>query len=83
MIKWERKTGQYACSEVLYAGQWDVGKVNYDSATSIRDKNKYVAYCKLPGIKETLGHFETEQEAKTRLESAVKHWMCRLEAGHE
>jgi hypothetical protein len=42
------------------------------------DHNVYKVTCGLPGIKPTLGNFEKQEEAKAKLESAVKHWFSKL-----
>lgn len=52
--------------------------VHYDSMRSKDDHNVYKVTCGLPGIKPTLGNFEKQEEAKAKLESAVKHWFSKL-----
>lgn len=61
--------------DVLFLGKWRVGGVYYSGMVSKGDLNKYKAYCTLPGIKEVIGHYATVEEAKSRLERAVKHWI--------
>lgn len=77
-MEWKINTAQYTCGELLYLGPWNVGGIHYDSARSKSDKEKYAATCNLPGIKNMLGHFKTNEEAKEKAENAVRHWLGKL-----
>lgn len=58
----------------LYAGKWHIGGFYYSGLVSKGDPKKYKVYCSLPGLKEVIGHYETEEEAKQNLEQAVTFW---------
>lgn len=77
-MEWKRNTSQYSGGELLFMGKWNVGEIYYDSCRTRDDPLKYAAKCRLPGIKENLGHFETDAEAKVVAEKAVTHWMSKL-----
>ena len=72
MIEWNRRNGQYTA---LNLGKWRVGSVYLDSMRSKDDPLVYAATCRLPGIKDDLGRYATELEAKQRVEGAVAHWL--------
>ncbi len=55
----------------LYAVRWLVGSVYYGNEV-------WVAACRLPGIKETLGKFVTVNEAKAKVEKGVGVWFAHL-----
>ena len=77
-MRWEKDTGQYTSGEILYLGKWKVGGFHFDSSRSKGDANKWHATCTLPGIKKSLGHFATEEEARARAERAIKYWLSEL-----
>ena len=56
-------------------GRFTVGGVNFDTLVSMDEKAKYLAWCKLPGIKENLGHFEKQEDARAEVEFAVGVWL--------
>jgi hypothetical protein len=64
--------------EILYLGKWRVGGFHYDSCRSREDPKKWEATCKLPGLKQSQGHFAEEKEAREAAEKAVKHWLSGL-----
>jgi len=74
-MKWEKSTLQYTSGENLFLGKWRVGGIHYNSLKSKDDPLKYKATCRLPGIKDDLGHFEDEDKAKSIVEFAVDHWI--------
>jgi len=74
-MKWEKYVKQYSSGEYLFLGKWKVGSIQYDSFRSKDDPLKYIANCRLPGIKDDLGHFEDEDKAKSIVEFAVDHWI--------
>jgi len=77
-MRWEKDIGQYTSGEILYLGKWKVGGFYFDSTRSQGHLKKWRATCTLPGIKNSLGHFATEAEAKDKAEFAVKHWLDGL-----
>ena len=58
----------------LKVGKWFVGFVEYDGCRPRNDPKKYRPVCSLPGIKKDIGHFESEDLAKTRLVVVLNHW---------
>ena len=77
-MRWERDTSKYACGEILFLGKWQVGGFHYDSSRSKDDEKKWKATSRLPGIKENLGHFVKDEQAREAAEKAVKHWLAGL-----
>lgn len=78
VMKWKVSTSAYTTGELLFLGAWNVGGAYYDGATSKSEQFKYTATCKLPGIKDVLGHFNSIEEAKKATERAVAHWLSKL-----
>jgi hypothetical protein len=78
-MKWEQDTRQYSSGKILLLGKWKVGTVYYDSCRSKDDPKKYEATCYLPGIKNSLGHYDEEDKAKVIVEEAVNHWISKSE----
>ena len=76
-MEWKHWAGRYTDREELHLGKWRVGSVHLDGMRSKDDPLVYAAICPLPGIKEDLGHFATEREAKDRVESAVSYWLAK------
>ncbi len=75
-IEWKNKanSGGFQTSEV-FLGKFCVGSVFRDSLVSRDDAKKSKTEMRLPGIKSTLGHFETHEEAKGKVEAAIKYWL--------
>jgi len=73
-IKWETNTRKYGSGEWARVGKWVVGAYYWDAGRSTRDDKAYRATCYLPGIKDDLGNYETVEQAKARVQSAIKHW---------
>lgn len=78
-IKWVVDDRQYMSGSRCYLGKWEVGASHYDGCRSKDDPKKYLASCMLPGIKSNLDSYETEEEAKARVERAVNHWLNNIE----
>jgi hypothetical protein len=74
---WKPATGILASGHVCYAGKWEIGSVGYVSGSK-SDVYHQGAFMKLPGLKERLGVFETEEEARKRVEQAGLHWFKNL-----
>ena len=73
-VVWEQQTHQYAQGYDAKVGKWIVGSVAFDSLRTKGSKAVHKARCRLPGIKESLGNYEHESEARERVERAVAHW---------
>ena len=78
-MAWGTDERRLAYGKCLFLGKWNVGGVYYDGLTQKDDQLKYASTCNLPGIKSTLGHYETEEEAKKRTEEAVHYWISTSE----
>lgn len=75
-LEWKWENGAFNSSQnVARLGKWKVGAVHYDASTSRDEPKKYRANPLLSGLKQTLGLFQTEKEAKTKIEEAVKYWV--------
>lgn len=74
-LEWKQAEGKYETGKNCYLGKWHVGSAFYDGSTSRGNPNKYRATCTLPGIKNTLGHFLTEEEAKQIVIKVVGYWI--------
>jgi len=77
-MTWKKNTGEHAIGEHFYVGRWKTGGCHYDAFRSKQDHNKWQAMTVLPGLKRSLGHFSSEEEAKAIVEKAVKHWLAGL-----
>jgi hypothetical protein len=76
IVKFEPYNGKCNVGgHVALLGRWDVGRTEYDGLAK-REEPKYIASCRLPGIKERLGNFATEDEAKERIVKAVTVWLA-------
>lgn len=78
--QWKTRHHMFSPGEDLYVGAWSVGSVFYDGGRSRNEPNKYMATCKLPGMKPELGHFLTTGEAKAKALEAAVHWFNKAEA---
>lgn len=76
-ITWTTQTGKYSNGEDCKLGEWVVGSVSWNGVDRNPDL-RYVAYCKLPGIKDVIGKFPTEQEAKSKLEATIAYWLKNI-----
>jgi hypothetical protein len=76
-LVWKPDTGIWASGHVCYAGKWHVGSVSYVSGSK-GDTAHQGAFMKLPGLKAQLGVFETEEEARKRVEQAARYWIAKL-----
>ena len=77
-MEWKTDTRQYSNGELLYLGKWLVGGYHYDSSRGRDEPNKYLATCRLPGIKDSLGYFKTSDAAKIKAEFAVTMWLSKV-----
>jgi hypothetical protein len=76
-IEWKTATG-YSTAKNAYIGKIKVGGWYYSGMRPAGDPLKYAATCRLTGIKEDLGHFETREEAQKRVEIAVETFIRLL-----
>ena len=71
-VTWVKNNSIYENGELC-----KVGKYNYNSLRSRDDPKAYRATCRLPGVKENLGDYETENAAKNRVDNAVRYWFAQ------
>lgn len=74
-MKWEQDARKYSAGKILLLGKWKVGSIYYDSCRPKDDPLKYCASCNLPGIKTILDYYATQEEAMTRVETAITYWI--------
>lgn len=60
---WKNDSGMYVSSTSLYLGKLKMATFFYDGGISKGDTKKYKVTSPVRGIKDYLGHFETEEEA--------------------
>ena len=73
-MEWKIRPQEYSNGKLLYLGKYAVASVDWDAC--VADKSlRYKVSCRLPGIKDYLGNFATEEEGKSCAEHAVKLWM--------
>ena len=78
-ITWTRTLGHFgAPTDSAKVGKWTVGNVQYRMSVAKDDSRKYEANVRLPGLKSTQGYFETEDEAKAKVETAINHWFKNI-----
>jgi hypothetical protein len=75
---WVEDLRPFHNGEVLKVGRWIVGCVEYRSRSKT-DIGNMAAITMLPGLKELLTYCVTSEQAKERVESAVKFWFDGLE----
>ncbi|MFA5875215.1 MAG: hypothetical protein WC901_00810 [Candidatus Margulisiibacteriota bacterium] len=82
-IKVEKLTLKYSNGVEVRCGKWKIGSVVWNSSGNPKGDNgedlKYKAHCRLPGIKEFVGNFETEQKGVEKLQSVLDYWIKGLE----
>lgn len=78
-MKWVRNETKFISGDRLFVGKWNVGGIHYNSLRAKNDPKKWKATCRLPGIKQNLGDYESEEEAKTELIKVVDHWFDNID----
>ena len=72
-IEWKAQRGQYSNGKDAFIGKVKVGSIGWNGID--RDTNlRYIAYSKLPSVKDQLGKYPTEQEAMNEVERITKVW---------
>lgn len=74
-VEWKIEDTKYLRKYVAYLGKWCVGSVYFDGCAPRGTENRYIAKCSLPGIKERLGTGAIVEDAKTKVEAAISHWV--------
>lgn len=84
MLVWKESEGQYSAGNNGFLGKWKCFHVEYDSMLSRDHKGpRYKLYAFLPGLKCTLGHFETYELAYQHAEEALSHWIEKAGIGKQ
>ena len=77
LIMWKRNPVQ--TGEIAKIGKWVVGGWFWNPAMPVGAKQgKLRTTCRLPGIKPIIGDYETEGQARQRVETAVNVWFAGL-----
>lgn len=77
-IVWRQINGKYTSSICAYCGRVKIGEVFYDGARPRGTVDLIKSISNMPGIKSNLGYFETEEQAKEKIELAFNHWVKML-----
>ena len=78
-VTWVEDEAGYGYGKMCKVGKWVVGGYHHNSLRSRDDPKVYQATCRLPGVKNNLGDFETENAAKNRVDNAVRYWFAETE----
>lgn len=73
-IIWERSNHAYTNSILGKVGKYQFFSIVWDSSSSNRDKPEKL-FCRLPGIKDHIANFATQEEAKERAERVLELWL--------
>lgn len=76
-FRWVDDTGPWANGKNCYLGKWRIGKVAWTSRSK-GDTEHEGAFMYLPGLKDCLGYFASQEEAKARVERAARYWVANL-----
>lgn len=74
-LKWKTVETPYTSRKFGFLGGYGAFTVQWDVMTNKRDAAKYKLRCKLNGIKEDLGNFESEELAMEKAEFVLSLWM--------
>jgi len=75
-IEWVKTEVKYLCDTYDgKLGNYTIFKSFYDGAVSKDSKDKIALNCRLPGIKDRLGHYESTVDAHKYAESVLAHWL--------
>ena len=74
MIKWEKNIKQYSSGEDGFLGKYKIFSIWWDGGNPPEGKH-YALSCFLPGIKDHLGHFKNEVEAKLKADYVLQVWL--------
>lgn len=77
ILTYKKQTGIYQNGLDAMLGRWNVGSVFWDGMRSKDDPKTYKVTCRLPGIKDVVGNFEKEEDAKSKLQEVVNFWMWK------
>ena len=78
---WKNNNGMYASSTSLYLGKLKIATFFYDRGVSKDDVKKYKVTSPVKGIKDCLGHFETEEEAVAMCYRVANTFLSMLSHG--
>lgn len=75
-LEWANDERSFSAGHVLRAGKFIVASAGWSKLR--KDDPPYVACCRLPGMKDTVGRFDTLDEAKAKAERAVRYWFEKV-----
>jgi len=75
LVSWVPNNSQYCSGKSAMLGKWVVGEIYWDGTVSKGSDLNQKAKCFLPGIKNDLGNFKTEDEAKKTIIFAIGYWL--------
>ena len=74
-FEWKENPSPWSTGTIcMLNGKRRVGAEFYDGSAP-QGGPKHAATCRLPGIKDNLGHFETAEEAQAMVEKATRYWI--------
>jgi len=75
-IDWVKTEVKYLCDTYDgKLGKYTIFTSFYDAGTSKDSKDKIALTCRLPGIKDRLGHYENTDDAHKYAEAVLAHWI--------
>lgn len=77
-MEWVDDKSMFGSGILGKSGKWVLFNIFYDGCVSRDKEEKYKLKCFLPGIKDNLGHFLKEKEAKEKAEKVLKYWIENL-----
>lgn len=78
---WKDDNGMYVSSTSLYLGKLKIATFFYDGGISKGDVKKYKVTSPVKGIRDYLGHFETEEEAVAMCYRVANTFLSMLSHG--
>lgn len=75
---WKSRNTIYITYEDLYIGKLRIASVFYDASVHKHDNKKYKVVSELPTIKNSIGWFEKEEEAKLKCIDVAKVFCKQL-----
>jgi hypothetical protein len=78
-IKWVKDAGRYTVGQVAMVGRIGIGGIFWDATGPKGDRSTvWVASARLPQLRDRLGGYPTEDEARAHVESAWAGWWRAL-----
>lgn len=77
MIEWKEDNKKYYTGYRGMVGKISFFNLYWDASTSNGDNKKWKLACKLPGIKDTLGHFEKKEDGFEMANNALAFFLLK------